>query len=203
MSKSKVFRGSWIPQTDTVGNKTWFCPFCNEKVYMHPGSPTYPTCPWCLSDMPEAEDFDTPEELYEAKRRNENTTGKVYGTKEDYEAAKAKRKEKYWNDPERDHEICKRYRETHKEERREYARKYYREHREEITERQREWRRKNRDRINAARREDRKANPEKYKQYWQNSCGKPMREVEAHIKGVPVEDIPVYDFCKDRIVFKE
>lgn len=189
--KSKVFRGSWIPQTDTTRNQTWFCPVCGGKVYMQPGSPTYPTCPWCLSDMPEVDDFDTPEELAEAKRRNHGATNKIYSTdpadaerKRKYqnkyylqhaEELKARARQRYADNRDAELERQKRYREKHLDEKREYDREYHAAHREE---------------RNAKQRERYAANPEKYREMKKKERGKPMREVMAHIYGVAVEDIP-------------
>ena len=74
----EIFRGSWIPASTRPNNQIFICPFCGERVYMFRGSPTYPTCPWCVSDMPEMDDFETPEELADRKAGNRAATGRKY-----------------------------------------------------------------------------------------------------------------------------
>lgn len=186
-----IFRGSWIPVSARPNNQIWICPFCGERVRMLPGDPTFPTCPWCLADLPEAEDFETPEELRDAKRGNVANTGKKYSVDpEDNENKRAKRRQWYAE---------------HKEQSREYQRKYYEEHREELLAQMREryrrnkekklnsagqYREEHREEINEKAREARAADPERFKAYKEKCLGKPMREVEAHIRGVSVDELP-------------
>ena len=65
---SDIDRGAWIPDNDRPNCETFRCPFCGETVFMRRGHATYPTCPWCISDMPDADDLDTPEEVEQIKK---------------------------------------------------------------------------------------------------------------------------------------
>lgn len=185
MSASKVFRGSWIPAKETAYNMIFFCPFCLEAVYMGAGSPTYPTCPWCLSDMPEAEDFETPEELKDAKRGNRNATGSVYNvSREDNERMKADRRRRYWSDPEGNRERSRKYAADpeHHEKKLQRDRRYYQENRDLICAKARERREKDRDEINAKRRERYRNEPERFLAYRLRARGRPTEEIEANIR---------------------
>lgn len=189
-----IFRGSWIALNDSENCETFRCPFCGEEVTIRRGSATYPTCPWCLSDMPEAEDFETPAELRALKRGNKSYTNLTYSIDPaDHEAKLEKRRQ--WSA-------------EHKEQLREYQRKYYAEHRDELLAKQRQryredperrrrkqetsndYYKRNREEINEKAREARAADPERFKAYKEKCLGKPMREVEAHIRGVSVDELP-------------
>lgn len=171
-----IFRGSWIPATKLPNNQRFFCPFCGQMVYMRAGSPTYPTCPWCISDMPEADDFKTPDELHAPKIHAKSYSEPVdITTLSDEEADKEYRRQYYELNSER---LLAKYKESspsEKERRREYTKKYREEHREEIKEKAR-----------AAR----AADPERFKAYALKQKQKSMREVEAHIRGVSPDEIP-------------
>lgn len=192
---SNVFRGSWIPATDAENCELFICPECGEQVYMKRGQATYPSCPFCLTDLPEAEEFETPEELSNAKRGNKGCTGLTYtnGTEEHAEYC-AKRRKRYAEN---------------REQAREYQREYYRKNKERILsnqrvnyiynkekrlEYQRQYRAAHKDELNESAKEWRRNNPDKVREYQIRARGKPMREVTAHIMGIPVEDVPETGF---------
>ncbi len=195
MEELKIFRGSWIPFSDNPRNQRFVCPFCNEQVRMMPGDPTYPTCPWCLSDMPEAEDFETPEELLAIKRGNKSMTNKTYSIDPaDNEAKRARRRQWYADHPEQCRENSRKYYAEHREEILARQRARYREDPSRKLEYQRRYTEEHREEINRKRREERAADPEKFREQQRRYRGKPMREVKAHISGVPVEEIPEAGF---------
>lgn len=200
----RIYRGSWIAATERPHNQVYFCPFCGEKVRMLPCDPTFPTCPWCLSDMPEADDFETPEELRDAKRGNLANTGKKYSINpEDNEAKRAKRRQWYADHKEREREYQRQYYEEHKAEINANARIRYLAQREKRLEYQRKYRKEHRDELRESARAARKADPERFKEYQVKNKGKSMREVEAHIRGVPVEEIPRNGFYFGKGVQRE
>lgn len=188
---SNIYRGSWIPVTEKPNNQRYLCPYCGETVYMPCGTPTYPTCPWCVSDMPEADDFDTPEELADAKRGNKANTGKKYSVDpNDNENKRAKRRAWYAENRERECAYNREYYEKHREELLAKQRERYRANKTQRLEYQKKYREEHRDEIREAQRAAREADPERFRAYNEKSRGKSMREVEAHIRGVPVEEIP-------------
>ena len=154
--------------------------------------------------MPEVDDFETPEELEKRKWGNRYATGKKYSeSREDNERQKAKRRAYYAKNGEHFREYKKKYHaenkekinahqreryQKRKEKNREYARQYYLDHREEIL---------------AKQKKQREENPENYRAQQQRCKGKSMREVEAHIRGVPVEDIPRNGFYFGKGVQRE
>ena len=198
MSSSKVYRGSWLPIKDTEFNMLWTCPFCGETVCMTAGSPTYPTCPFCLSDMPEAEDFDTPEELREMKRHNKAVTDHVYSCDPaDNRRKNERQRERYRLNAETERQKKREHYALNRDQISEHTREYLIAHPDKAQarrERSRQYREDHKDEINARRRKKYADNPEKYKAQVRKSriknSGRPMREVMAHIYGVAVEDIP-------------
>lgn len=198
MSESKVFRGSWIPAKDTEYNMIWSCPVCGETVYMAAGSPTYPTCPWCLTDMPESEDFETPEELREMKRHNKAVTDHVYSCNPaDNQRKNERQRERYRLNAETERAKKREHYALNRDQISEHTREYLIAHPDKAQarrERSRQYREDHKEEINARRRQKYAENPEKYKEQARQSrirnSGRPMREVMAHIYGVPVEDIP-------------
>ena len=200
----KVFRGSWIPATDKPNCQRFSCPFCGETVYMPSGTPTYPTCPWCISDMPEAEDFDTPEELRAAKMGNKGSTGLTYSTDPtDNATRREKRREWYALNKEHEREYQRNYYYEHRDEINEKARERYQKNKQHRLEYQRRYRAEHHDEILAKARAAREADPERFKAYNIKHKGNSMREVEAHIRGVPVEDIPRNGFYFGKGVQRE
>lgn len=186
-----IFRGSWIALTNNPKCQRFRCPSCGNIVSMLMGSPTYPTCPWCLYDLPEAEDFDTPSELEQRKRGNRAATGKVYSeSREDNEAWNAKRREYYARNGEHLREYKRKYYEDNKERLRAYRHKYYQEHKEKFQEYSKKYYQSHREEILARIKKKCKENPEKCKEYQKRYRGKSMREVEAHIRGVSVDELP-------------
>lgn len=191
----EVFRGSWVPVNDSPHPELYKCPFCGEQVYIKRGMATYPTCPFCLSDMPEAEDFETPAELAERKAGNRAATGRKYcENREVNEARNAK---------------LRAYRASLGEEFRAQRREYYAKNKEKINAQQRARYQKNieknrarslqyyydhREERLAAQKKWREENPDKAKEQQINAKGRTMREVEAHIRGISVDEIPEYDF---------
>ena len=152
-----IFRGSWIPASKREGNQRFFCPFCGESVYMLTSMATYPTCPWCITDMPELDDFETPDELHSMKLKEipERVERKPAPVSD--EEKRQRRREQYAAD---------------REHRREYAREYYRRNNAESERRKernrenaRRYRESHHDEILAKARADRAANPEKYREY--------------------------------------
>lgn len=190
-----IDRGSWIAQNDSENCERFRCPFCGEIVYIKHGYATYPTCPYCLTDMPEAEDFDTPEELRKAKWGNKGATNLLYcEERERAEKKKAYHREYYRKNRERMLENQRRYDDAHKEQISERNKRYYQEHKAEICAQQKEYHAEHREEYKARSKAWREAHPDKVKEYRLKTYGKPMREVTAHILGIPVEDVPKPDF---------
>lgn len=185
-----IFRGGWIPATNRENCTLFRCPICGEIVCMQRGRATYPTCPFCLSDMPEAEDFETPEELEEMKRGNRAATGKSYSSsREDSEEFKRKCREYYVRNVEHIREYKREYRARNSEKIRAEKREYAKKHPEKNRECCRRYYQKHREQILAAAKKNYKADPEKYRERDRRYRGKSMREVTAHILGVPVEEV--------------
>ena len=175
-----IYRGSWIPATKLSNNQRFFCPFCGQMVYMYPGAPTYPTCPWCVSDMPEADAFKTYEELRAPKLDIKSYSEPAdINTLTDEDAKKEYQRQYYEMNKEKILADQKRLNDQYKERRREYNRKYREEHHDEIKEK-----------AKRARAED----PERFRAYAKKQRIKSMREVEAHIRGVAPDEIPKNGF---------
>lgn len=196
MNEFQVFRGSWIPISDRPANQRFLCPFCGEQVRMLPGDPTFPTCPWCLSDLPEAEDFETPEELREIKRGNKAFTNLTYSVDPADHEAKLEKRRQWYADPDNREKTIERNRKYYAENREDILAKQRKKYREDPDRRQRKlesannYYAENREEICAKQKAKRAADPERFKAYKEKCLGKPMREVEAHIRGVSVDELP-------------
>lgn len=175
-----IFRGSWIPVNDSPHPELYKCPFCGEQVYIKRGMATYPTCPFCLSDMPEAEDFDTPEELEKRKAGNRAATGRKYCEDREVNLSQREKRRAYYasrgdhfREYKREYHAKNREKinaqqraryQKRKDKNREYSKRYYQEHREELIEKNRQWRQQN---------------PERYKEYQRRYRGQLKHEAEG------------------------
>ena len=122
---------------------------------------------------------------------NRAATGKRYSeSRKDNEAFNAKRREYYARNGEHIREYRRKYYEDNKERLREYRNKYYQEHKEKLREDGKKYYQKHREEILARTKTKRKKNPDKFREQQQRCLGKPMREVEAHIRGVSVDELP-------------
>jgi len=195
---SDIDRGAWIPDNDRPNCETFRCPFCGETVFMRRGHATYPTCPWCISDMPDADDLDTPEEIEQMKKGNRAATNKAYCDDPAMQEKKKEASRRYYQEHKEEFREKNRiYRETHREKCRELHRRWFEENRDHANEKARENYAKHREERCAAYREKYESDPAfraKKKEYRERTYGKKMREVISHIRGVPEETLPRYEF---------
>ena len=126
---NKINRGGWIPVGNPGTCLKWKCPTCGEEVCMFRGTPSYPACPFCLSEISGWEEFETPEELRALLRQSVNATDKRYCfSEEEKQRHKEQRHESYVANKDAIREKQKQYNKEHREERNEYLKRYLKEH---------------------------------------------------------------------------
>ena len=126
---NRINRGGWMPVGNPDTCLKWRCPTCGEEVCMFRGTPTYPTCPFCLSEIPGWEDFETPEQLRVLLRQSTTATGKRYCfDEEEKQRHKERRHNSYIANRDAVIERQKKYNEEHKAERNEYLKRYMKDH---------------------------------------------------------------------------